>query len=373
MRYASLCAGIEAASVAWHPLGWSPVFFSEIDRFPCELLNHHYPNVPNYGDMTNFKEWTDAKFDVLIGGTPCQSFSIVGLRKGLDDPRGNLMLTYLAIVDKYRPKWIVWENVPGVLSSNTGRDFATFLKGLAELGYGFAYRILDAQYFGVPQRRRRVFVVGCLGDWRSAATVLFEQHSLQGHTAPRRKEGEEIAGTITRGFGDRGLDVDQIAGGGYKIVGALCARDYKGLDSRDLSKDIPVFSMITANTGSNGLGVSEDIAPTLDRSNGFAVAHAFKVRGGCEGGGKDYLGQDDQAFTLSTGTDQNLFHKMRVRRLTPLECERLQGFPDYYTKINDKTADSHRYKALGNSMAVPVIKWLGQRIEMVDNLHKELA
>ena len=174
MKYLSLCSGIEAATVAWHPLGWEAVAYSEIERFPSEVLAHHYPNTPNLGDMTKFKEWNlESNVDVLVGGTPCQSFSVAGLRKGLDDPRGNLMLTYLAIAKQYRPNWLVWENVPGVLSSNGGRDFGSFLGGLAECGYGFAYRVLDAQFFGVAQRRRRVFVVGYLGDWRAAAAVLF--------------------------------------------------------------------------------------------------------------------------------------------------------------------------------------------------------
>ena len=164
MKYLSVCSGIEAATVAWHPLGFDAFAYSEIEKFPCDLLKHHYPNTPNFGDMTKFKEWPDATINILVGGTPCQSFSVAGLRKGLDDPRGNLMLTYLAIANKYRPKWLVWENVPGVLSSNGGLDFASLLRGLEELGYGFAYRVLDAQYFGVPQRRRRVFVVGCLGS-----------------------------------------------------------------------------------------------------------------------------------------------------------------------------------------------------------------
>src|SRR5690606_30244401 len=184
MRYGSVCSGIEAATVAWHPLGWSPAFFSEIEKFPSAVLAHHYGSnmpgenptsngVPNYGDMTKFQEWPDHAIDLLVGGTPCQSFSVAGLRQGLADPRGNLMLTYLAIARRYWPRWLVWENVPGVLSSNEGRDFGTFLTGLAELGYGFAYRVLDAQYirvdgfpFAVPQRRRRVFVVGYLEDWR---------------------------------------------------------------------------------------------------------------------------------------------------------------------------------------------------------------
>jgi DNA-cytosine methyltransferase len=150
VRYLSVCSGIEAASVAWHPLGWQAVGFSEIEAFPRAVLAQRWPDVPLYGDMTQFKGWPDAAFDVLVGGTPCQSFSVAGLRKGLDDPRGNLMLVYLAIADRDRPEWLVWENVPGVLSSNSGRDFGAFLGGLAELGYGFAYRVLDAQYFGLP-------------------------------------------------------------------------------------------------------------------------------------------------------------------------------------------------------------------------------
>ena len=194
MRFLSVCSGIEAASVAWTPLGWEAVAFSEIEPFPCAVLAHHYPSVPNWGDMTKFQEWPDADVDLLCGGTPCQSFSVAGLRKGLADPRGNLMLTFGAIAAKYRPRWLVWENVPGVLSSNGGRDFGAFLGMLGQLGYGFAYRVLDAQYFGVPQRRRRVFVVGCLGDWRRAAAVLFERQSMSGDSAPSREAGKGIAG-----------------------------------------------------------------------------------------------------------------------------------------------------------------------------------
>jgi DNA (cytosine-5)-methyltransferase 1 len=194
--YGSVCSGIEAATVAWHPLGWRAAFYSEIEPFPCAVLNHYYPTVPNHGDMNRFKEWPDATLDILVGGTPCQSFSVAGLRKGLDDPRGNLTLVYLAVADKYRPEWLVWENVPGVLSDGTGA-FGAFLGGLGQLGYGFAYRVLDAQYFRVPQRRRRVFVVGCLGDWRRAAAVLFERESLQGNPPPSRQPREGVAPTIS--------------------------------------------------------------------------------------------------------------------------------------------------------------------------------
>ena len=208
MRYLSVCAGIEAASVAWHHMGWEPVAFSEIEKFPSAVLAHHYPNVPNWGDMTKFKEWPNANIDVLVGGTPCQSFSVAGLRKGLDDPRGNLMLTFGAIAKRYRPQWLVWENVPGVLSSNGGRDFGAFLGMLAELGYGFSYRVLDAQYFGVAQRRRRVFVVGYLGDWHRAAAVLFERHSLSGHPAPSRQARKGTAGGVAAGATASGWPAD---------------------------------------------------------------------------------------------------------------------------------------------------------------------
>ncbi|WP_063582891.1 DNA cytosine methyltransferase [Achromobacter ruhlandii] len=221
MRFLSVCSGIEAASVAWNPLGWKAVAFSEIEPFPCAVLAHHYPDTPNWGDMTKYKEWPDVPIDLLCGGTPCQSFSVAGLRKGLDDPRGNLMLTFGAIAAKYRPKWLVWENVPGVLSSNKGRDFGAFLGMLGQLGYGFAYRVLDAQFFGVPQRRRRVFVVGCLGDWRSAAAVLFERHGLSGDPAPSRQARKRIAPTLsTRAQGGGGLGTDFDCDGGL-IAGTL--------------------------------------------------------------------------------------------------------------------------------------------------------
>lgn len=202
MKYGSVCSGIEAASVAWEPLGFQAQFFSEIEPFPCAVLNHHWPHIPNHGDMTKFEDWPNATIDILIGGTPCQSFSIAGLRKGLADPRGNLMLTYLAIAARYSPEWLVWENVPGVLSSNQGRDFAAFLNGLAELGYGFAYRILDAKHFGVPQRRRRVFLVANFGSWQRAAAVLFERASLSGHIAPSGSKKQNAAGFVEAGFGD---------------------------------------------------------------------------------------------------------------------------------------------------------------------------
>ena len=177
VRFGSICSGIEAASVAW--AGWEAAWFSEIEPFPCALLQHHYPAVPNLGDITASDFLSRAQglgsIDVIVGGTPCQSFSVAGQRQGMDDDRGLLAFQFVEAARLLQPSWVVWENVPGVLSSAGGRDFGAFLQALGECGYGVAYRVLDAQHFGVPQRRRRVFVVGHLGDWRRAAAVLFER------------------------------------------------------------------------------------------------------------------------------------------------------------------------------------------------------
>ncbi len=210
MKFLSVCSGIEAASQAWHPLGWEAVAFSEIEKFPSAVLAHHYPNTPNLGDMTKFHEWQQYLIGCLVGGTPCQAFSVAGLREGLNDPRGNLTLTFLAMAAKYRPRWVVWENVPGVLSDRTNA-FGNLLAGLGELGYGWAYRVLDAQYFGVAQRRKRVFVVACLAGWERAAEVLFEPESLSGNPPPSREAGQRIAPTLaarTKGGGGLGTDFD---------------------------------------------------------------------------------------------------------------------------------------------------------------------
>ena len=483
MKYLSVCSGIEAASVAWHDLGWTPVAFSEIEPFPSAVLAHHYPDVPNVGDMTKFKEWNLEPIDLLVGGTPCQSFSVAGLRKGLDDPRGNLMLTFLAIAERERPKWIVWENVPGVLSSNGGQDFGTFLAALGELGYGWAYRVLDAQWFGVAQRRRRVFVVASLGDQAGAAAVLFESESVCRNPAPSREKGQgaargvgggpangSISGAVTRKWakgsgGPAGDECYNMVAQPVAIQGTLIGRgdnagpQGSGVDERGsmftLTKtDVhAVAQPVAICTDMRGHGDGHT-APTLrakETANDFApmvaVAQpvAFKVRGGVEvdsagkAAGKGYLGSEETAFTLAATQDQWIGQPvgtdcyngaitgevaatlgtgsgtgvaagpsvmqavdvkqvqwasgggqvendtaqalragaeynyqfarvaMQVRRLTPVECERLQGFPDGYTNIpwrkKDEAPDGPRYKALGNSMAVPCMKWIGERIQ----------
>jgi len=391
MNYGSVCSGIEAATQAWHPLGWTPSFFSEIEQFPREVLAHHYPQVPLHGDFTTIQKGDYEPIELLVGGTPCQSFSVAGLRAGLADPRGNLMLEFGALAHRLRPTWLVWENVPGVLSSNGGGDFGSFLGMLAELGYGFAYRVLDAKYFGVAQRRRRVFVVGYLGSWQRAAAVLFERDSLSRNPAPSRKKGKEvteIAGTLT----SNGGGLNRPAGNANELDFCVAVNNVQvPVDdvAQTLTKSPSSFSSynparqegnavisyaLAGNTigrkpenGGNGDGWGEEVSYTLTKTDQHAVAHTFKVRGGCDGGGKGYLGQDDAAFTISTSSDQHLFHNMAVRRLTPIECERLQGFPDNFTNIPG-ASDTKRYKALGNSMAVPVMRWIGERIEMVSKL-----
>ena len=481
MKYLSVCSGIEAATVAWHPLGWQAVGFSEIEKFPSQVLAHHYPDVPNLGDMTKFKEWNlESNVDVFVGGTPCQSFSVAGLRKGLDDPRGNLMLTYLAIANQYRPKWLVWENVPGVLSSNGGLDFASLLRGMGECGYGFAYRILDAQYFGVAQRRRRVFVVGCLGDWRSAAAVLFERHSLSGNIAPSREKGKgatasierspanskwpaEISSTLDTTFGTKqGLEDQHVNAGCpmfvpvektygipgnwigrkpenggnatepmHNIAPCLTKTDQHGvaqniaydmkqhhnpqhtntiqLTTKNCSTvrgDTPLIQPIAFSGQMSNPQTDVEMTQTLQAKNPMAVAIGTDLYNGAitgnitatmsTHGGDGYgtgptvmqqiavgvdtyngaeTGQVSCTVTADVGgpthSGPKVMQAMAVRRLTAKECERLQGFPDNYTDIKPKgkaTPDGPRYKALGNSMAVPVMAWIGKRIQEVENI-----
>jgi DNA (cytosine-5)-methyltransferase 1 len=409
--------------------------------------------------MTKFREWDIERgaVDVLVGGTPCQSFSVAGLRKGLDDPRGNLALTFVAMVDHYRPKWVIWENVPGVLSSSGGRDFGSFLGALGQLGYGFAYRVLDAQYFGVPQRRRRVFVVAhSSGDSRRAAKVLFEPESLRGDSPKGNRKGQKstsspasssdangiqrtvmyenypndsrITGpvdpspTVAARWGTGGGNTPLVQHTFRKSRRAQSADDFETwvpdgvtntlncFDTGDIrSVDIvvesfaqnqlgelrtsPIASTLGTNSNASGRNTPMVIQPialaenTIGRQpsnggngDGYTVggpmytlnatgvhgvahpAHAFKIRGGCEGGDKGYLGTDEKVFTLSTTQDQQIMHGMAVRRLTPVECERLQGFSDGWTDILPNTPDGQRYKAIGNSMAVPVMRWIGKRI-----------
>ena len=381
MRYGSVCSGIEAATQAWHHMDWKPAFFSEIDAFPRAVLQHHYPEVPLHGDFTDIKDDEYGPIDLLVGGTPCQSFSVAGLRGGMDDERGNLALEFIRLAQRKRPQWVVWENVPGVLSSNGGRDFGSFLGALAEIGYGFAYRVLDAQYFGVAQRRRRVFVVGYLGDWRRPAAVLFERESLSGNPAPSREEGEKVAPAVTTGppfsrtVNERveceaivpmAFDKQRIGQyGSGEVSSTLAARDYK--DATDLVA-------FPSNANGNAMGaLGYDVSPSMlaggdpptvaFAENQKADVYEMNVTNSLSGGG----GKPGQGY-------QAVRKGMAVRRLTPTECERLQGFPDGFTQIPwrnkelENCPDGPRYKALGNSMAVPVMSWIGHRIQEVTDV-----
>jgi DNA (cytosine-5)-methyltransferase 1 len=373
MKYLSVCSGIEAATLAWHPLGWQAVAYSEIDPFPSAVLAHHYPDTPNLGDMTQHREWDSGRIgaiDVLAGGTPCQSFSVAGLRQGLNDPRGNLMLTYLAIAERFKPRWLVWENVPGVLSSNRGRDFGTFLGALAKLGYGWAYRVLDAQWFGLAQRRRRVFVVGYLGDASRAAKVLFESESVCRDTSPHRSSQQALAKCLTSRAGSSGFDAET------DLHEAPIVKCFYPSDARKRGA-ITLHDQVKTLTSQGKQGDSEPCfvcepsmgvrQPLHPLNTQIAMRHnALGERTGL-GIGND----NDPAFTLQAGHSHGIISPMAVRRLTPRECERLQGFPDDYTaipwrrKAADQCPDGPRYKALGNSMAVPVMQWIGKRIMVI--------
>ena len=412
MRYIDVCSGISAPTAAWKPLGWQALCFAEIEAAPRSVLAHHYPDVPLRGDFTEIRGDEYGPVDLLVGGTPCQSFSVAGLRGGLADERGNLALEYLRLADRARPRWLVWENVPGVLSSGGGRDFGTFLGGLAQLGYGFAYAVLDAQHFGVPQRRRRVFVVGYLGDWRRAAAVLFERHSLQGHPAPRREARKVVAALTADGVGTCGADDNQGQAGHLipDIVGqAMSAKWAKGsagpagpagpagaehhnLIACQVAHSLrgEGFDASEAGTGRGtplvcvhadalnrtgeaatpspdaegrvrlrdaGMGVLDDgtsynlttgqphaicftakdhggdageIAPTL-RSGSHSGSHANAgVMPTVAFGGQMSTVQTDIELsqTLQAKNPQAMANASSVRRLTPRECERLQGFPE---------------------------------------------
>jgi len=449
MKYLSVCSGIEAATVAWRPLGWEAVGFSEIEPFPCAVLASHYPDVTNYGDLTKHETWNiePGTVDVLIGGTPCQSFSVAGLRKGMADPRGNLVLVYLALVGRIRPRWVVWENVPGVLSSNGGKDFGAFIGALGELGYGFAYRVLDAQYWGVAQRRRRVFVVGCLGGWQRAASVLFERESCTRNTPARGKEGEGIAADVANGIkacGTGTARIGDITGQGNTTIcfepgaasrlGGSCWNEIAPTLRRSPGDNLPAIASM-AHGQANAEVVTTSVAPTQSCNHeapivaGYYESHpqdsrvsgphempgTVSAKHGTGGGNTPWVvptelvslsvcddGRDvtvNQCPTLRKSVRMGVTSMGAVRRLTPRECERLQGFPDEYTnidfskirpdviqylanvlgvktsKILSKTlkpaADGSRYKALGNSMAVPVIRWIGERIQAVEELTSE--
>ena len=441
MKYFSVCSGIEAASVAWHGLGWKPLAFSEVEPFPRAVLAHHYPDVPLHGDFTTLRNepWiVDA--DILVGGTPCQAFSVAGLRNSLSDDRGNLTLEFVRLADAIDdvrhaagkpPAIVVWENVPGVLSVRDNA-FGCFLAALAGDAAPYdpprrkwtnagvvdgpartvAWRILDAQYFGLAQRRRRVFVVASARDGFDPATVLLEFEGLRRDSPPRR-ETRQIASTIpSRSTAGGGLGTDFDCDGGVITLahgqgGAEVACERR--TTLTCIHEAPIAAYVSHSLRAEGFDASEDgtgrgtplvpvafsykdsgndatpdLSPTLralgafDVNGGGQMAVAVALRGR-EGGGTAELGGDIQnALRASSGGGDkpHILTSMAVRRLTPVECERLQGFPDGYTMIPWKKKpaadcpDGPRYKALGNSMAVPVMRWIGRRIQEIINAQR---
>ena len=376
MNYFSICSGIECAGVAWHPLGFKPMGFCEIEPFRSAVLNYHYPEVKNYGDFTKVKkeDLGGKSQDVLVGGTPCATFSIAGLREGIESDRGNLALEFILLIKRLNPKWVVWENVPGVLSSNKGRDFATFLGGLAELRYGFAYRVLDTQYIrtqrfprAIPQMRRRVFVVGHIRDWRGPAEVLFDRKVLSWDTPPSRKKREKTTRKTTFRLtrSDQRVEDD--------IAGTIAARDYKSATDL-ISIYQGSFEARSADDGAPRFR-KEDVASTL-------TARDYKSQETCvvfepnNPDGVARVRKEETSPTLNAMTGGNrqpcIVRQNKIRRLTPLECERLQGLPDNYTQVpykgkpKEECPSSKRYEACGRGMSINVMEFLGTRIKEVD-------
>lgn len=405
MKYLSLFSGVEAASVAWEPLGWKPVAFCEIDAFPSAVLNERFPEVENLGDITKV-DWSPfergkRKPDVVVGGSPCQSFSVAGNREGLKGESG-LMFEYIRAVQCIRPRWFVWENVPGAFSSEGGEAFRQLLSEMDALGYGLAWRVLDAQFFGVAQRRERVFLVGRLGDPRGSAEVLFERDCLQWDSQSSREKRQDLAADAESrarcGGEGRGLtlsfDQSQITCPGNRSnpqwgdpCASLCASSY--VPTVCIQGDIARG----ARMGQNGRGWSDDTCYTLNTIDRHAVAYGVRpdttpkvgedpmptLRAHASGGSDALICvadsnanaaiDVDMCGTLTVGGDQPyIVNDYIVRRLTPVECERLQGFPDNWTRIPwrgkpaEECPDGPRYKAMGNSMAVPVMRWIGERI-----------
>lgn len=462
MRYLSLYSGIEAASVAWEPLGWTPLAFSEFDRAPSAVLAHRFPGVPNLGDVTavDWEAWRaeHGRPDVMIAGSPCQAFSVAGKRRSLEDARGNLALFTAELVRYLDPRVFIFENVPGVLST-TDNAFGCFLGEIVGAGAPLtpagerwsnagvvsgperraAWRVLDAQYFGVAQRRRRIFVVASADDGPDPAQVLLEPEGVRRHHPPSREPREGAAGGAPSGFAASSLGSYAESagggtpranggdlGGGSETLIADVAHTLRG-EGFDASEDGTGRGtpLVIASWHANAERCI-DYSPPITRQNDgppIVMAPAFSKRPGQQIATRT----DDSSFALTTGepprvlafnarqdpdisgevthpldTDgytqavafaQNQLGEIRtsqvsgtlntngnatgrcaplaavgmaVRRLTPIETERLQGFPDGWTELPGKSADGPRYKMCGNSMAVPVIRWLGARIEAVD-------
>lgn len=461
-RYVSIFSGVEAATLAWEPLGWEPVAFSEIEPFPCAVLAERWPDIPNLGDITkiDWKEEINGAIDLVVGGSPCQSFSVAGKREGLKGASG-LMFEYIRCVQELRPRWFLWENVPGALTSEDGGAFGQLLSEMDELGYSLAWRVLDAQFFGVAQRRRRLFLVGYLGA-ESPAEVLFEPDCLSGNPQSSREKRKELARRAGRSAACAGfkysaaprantlgyaeeqantltadwhapavlpLSNTALSQYGTEIAGCLTARgdsspcadrgqnivcmtgtqahchisdEIAGCLTAHMGKDdapVVVGGAISENAANEAFWFAQNTRNEVRIVGDGTLSGALAARPGmkqttfvCTAGAYPIVMRDLNAHTaicrnvsptLRCGGDGAMVaseigertlgpNSMLVRRLTPLECERLQGFPDGHTLIAwkgkpaEECPDGPRYKAIGNSMAVPVMRWIGRRIAAVD-------
>ena len=403
ITYGSVCSGIEAASIAWEPLGWKPAWFAQFDPehnyarqpdFPSRVLAHHWPDVPNLGDMTQIADlirWgAVAAPDVLVGGTPCQAFSVAGMRKGLKDPRGQLTISFGELADaideqRDTPCTIVWENVPGVLNSKDNA-FGCFLALLAGESCELqppgrkwtnagcvsgpkrvvAWRVLDAQYFGVAQRRRRVFVIASADPNFDPTAILFESDSVRRDTPPSRETGSQVAALTANGVGTCGADDNQAqaghliaAFGGGNTTGQIDVATTCTAHGNRQDFDTETFAVQSVNGSVTHTLTAEGHDASEDGTGRGTPVVAFNWA--AAGNTSSDLGMN--AGTLQASTHPAVCDNMQVRRLMPVECERLQGFPDGHTDIPG-AKDGPRYKALGNSMAVPVMGFIGRRIQM---------
>ncbi len=411
MKFISLFSGIGGFDLGFERAGMECVAQVEIDKSCVNVLNRHWRGVNKFEDVKECGKHNLPPADLICGGFPCQDLSIAGKRAGLDGKRSGLWFEFHRIIAELTPRWVVIENVPGLLSSNGGKDFAVLLRGLVELGYGVSWRILDSQYFGVPQRRRRVFIIGSLGSGRSAE-VLFESEGSERNPSEGQEKGKDIAASIVSRIGKGGftdpVNDNVIAptlrgfGHGWQgqhndtnaVVDTLQARDYKGVGNQYVEENKLVAighsggETLKFNEKANTLNAQSG-SETTAMFNGVFDATTWTIRGGKEGGGKGYLSNEDGAMTLG-GQEQYLWEPrsqdgaprihndivpslntaqggqrqpmIGVRRLTPTECERLQGFPDGWT---DNQADTIRYRQLGNAVTVNVIEWIGNRIMKV--------
>lgn len=367
MRYISLFSGIEAATVAWEPLGWEPVCFAELDPFPCAVLEHRYPDVPNVGDVTkvNWKKFK-GKCDVVVGGSPCQSFSVAGKREGLSGESG-LMFEYIRAVREVRPRWFLWENVPGALSSEGGEAFRQLLSEMDKLGYGLAWRILDAQFFGVAQRRRRVFLVGRLGACPPIG-VLIEPESMRGDLESSAEKRESLAEEAGRSPRSAGFKYHQGAGAGG--VGA------EPEQSPTLTADWHNPAVYPIN---------EQIATRdkkLNRICNLQLLIAEENSRKAADDGRYLSGEDNPRSKITAEVRSRIAHDYRTSGMTYRELAQKYGVSKsrigqivnecdwtkipYRGKPAEECPDGPRYKAIGNSFAVPVVRWIGERIAMAD-------